>query len=418
MATKDSVAVSVEEVSRLSSQLNELVHGYSGIRDTQKKNAIRAKAKQIIAATQDPDTQWEDHLVQFAQLGVIREFVHLNVFSHIPPSGSISFKQLADKVNADPRLIARMSFMLTATDILKLEGQDRVSHTPLSQVYLDKHPTGLMSSVLVDEMNVPCSRWPEYFDKYGLTEPGNSPTLCPHTYAWGEPDKHFWFIMSESARRVSDFNNAMSLLEHVQPCTGMYDFGSIADVAKKEPDMNRKLLVDVGGGRGTTLQTIISTYPGIDASRCVLQDRPDVIEHTKQSADPTIQSLGKVPIDFLQESPIPGMHKKFISPGPCFSKCFQCLTTGTGAVAYYIRRCLHDWSDEVCAQILANIRKVCAPDSKVFITEQLLTIPPVAHHVAMDICVSFIRAGSKSNADLCGPDAQYRWQRTHGADVP
>lgn len=366
MSTNGVADASAEDVTKLAAEVSDLVKDYKGIRDTQRKNEIRAKAKAIIAATQDPDTQWEDHIVQFAELGAIRQFVHLGAFALIPREGSISYNELAEKLKADPRLISRMGSILVATHVLKLHGTDRISHTPLSAVYLDRHPPGLMTIILYDEMNVPCGKWPDYFDKHGLKETGDSFELTPHTFAWNQTDKNWWQALSDAPERFANFNDGMSLLEHVQPCLGMYDFGWLAKLA--ESDKERTLLVDVGGGRGTTLQTIIEAYPGIDASRCVLQERPDVLEHARQSEDPVIKALQKHPIDFFKESPV------------------------QGAAAYYIRRCLHDWSDDFCVTILSLMRKSMASDSKLFITEQVLAHPPIAHQIGMDICVCVVQS--------------------------
>jgi O-methyltransferase domain len=58
-----------------------------------------------------------------------------------------------------------------------------------------------------------------------------------------------------------------------------------------------------------------------------------------------------------------------------------------GAKAYFIRRVLHDYSDEDCAKILSNIRAAMAPDSKVLIQEQIMpsiiTNPELEANVAV-----------------------------------
>lgn len=42
------------------------------------------------------------------------------------------------------------------------------------------------------------------------------------------------------------------------------------------------------------------------------------------------------------------------------------------AHAYYIRRCLHNWTDEHCAKILKAIVPAMAPDSRVLIGEMVV----------------------------------------------
>lgn len=309
MAMNGTIDSSADTVTKLVAELGETAKGYTGIHDSRRKNDIRAKAQEIMAATQDPDTQWEDHLVQWAELGVIKEFVHLKVFDKIPAEGEISYQEIAEQTRADVRIITRMANVLVATNVLRFCGVDRVAHTPLSKVYMNKHPTGLMSSILFDEMGVPCSKWPYYFDEHGLQEPGSLFDLCPHTYSWGQPEKNSWEIMSANPERISDFNLGMSLLEHVQPCLGMYDYAWLGEYAQNGSDKERKLLVDVGGGRGTTLQVIINSTPAITASRCVLHERPDVVEQVKGLDEPIIRDIEKIPLDFHKDTPVQGEAK-------------------------------------------------------------------------------------------------------------
>lgn len=45
----------------------------------------------------------------------------------------------------------------------------------------------------------------------------------------------------------------------------------------------------------------------------------------------------------------------------------------TGARAYYFRNVFHDWSNDICAKILANIRPAMAEDSVILIDEIVLS---------------------------------------------
>jgi hypothetical protein len=48
------------------------------------------------------------------------------------------------------------------------------------------------------------------------------------------------------------------------------------------------------------------------------------------------------------------------------------MLTDIDAHAYYIRRCLHNWTDERCIQILKSIVPSMAPDSRVLIGEMVV----------------------------------------------
>lgn len=52
---------------------------------------------------------------------------------------------------------------------------------------------------------------------------------------------------------------------------------------------------------------------------------------------------------------------------------------------YYIRRCLHDYSDEECVKILQHISDAMEADSRLLIVETLLGDQPSAFQAAMDL---------------------------------
>jgi hypothetical protein len=58
-----------------------------------------------------------------------------------------------------------------------------------------------------------------------------------------------------------------------------------------------------------------------------------------------------------------------------------------GAVAYSIRRCLHDYPDDKCVIILSQLAEAMASDSKVLITEQIMENPPNQLAAQTDLCM-------------------------------
>ena len=57
---------------------------------------------------------------------------------------------------------------------------------------------------------------------------------------------------------------------------------------------------------------------------------------------------------------------------------------------YYIRRCLHDYGDKDAAEILLQIQKAMAADSRLLIVELILENPPTASGSATDIIMATI----------------------------
>jgi hypothetical protein len=59
----------------------------------------------------------------------------------------------------------------------------------------------------------------------------------------------------------------------------------------------------------------------------------------------------------------------------------------SGALIYFIRRCLHDYSDEDCVGILKQLVAAAAPDSKILICEQIVENPPPPLVAQTDFCM-------------------------------
>ncbi len=115
---------------------------------------------------------------------------------------------------------------------------------------------------------------------------------------------------------------------------GAYDFGKFRQV------------VDVAGGRGLLLATILERHPTVTG---VLFDLPDVIK----GAEATLASHGAqgrcrtVGGDFFQAVP-------------------------TGADAYILKHIIHDWDDQRAVAILRNIREAMDPAGRLLVVEVVI----------------------------------------------
>ncbi|RSN07996.1 SAM-dependent methyltransferase [Streptomyces sp. WAC 05977] len=100
-------------------------------------------------------------------------------------------------------------------------------------------------------------------------------------------------------------------------------------------------VVDIGGGNGTLLRTIVDEHPGVSG---VVFDRA----HVTGSA--VTEPGGRLRFeagDFFEEVP-------------------------TGAQTYLLSRVLHDWDDEDCDRILHNCRRACDAGARLLVVERLL----------------------------------------------
>ncbi len=192
----------------------------------------------------------------------------------------------------------------------------------------------------------------------------------PHSIKTGEPAFNqvygvdLWQYFAEIDPAAGQaFDAAMTNLsvQSNELIARTYDFSSF------------RTLVDVGGGRGSTLATVLATHPGLHG---ILVDRLSVVAGAKE----VLQAAGVadrcqvVPGDFLTDS-IPA-----------------------GADTYMFRNVLHDWNDEDACAVLRNCRQAMPGQGRVLVIEQVLPPPPAKvpwRAAGLDITMLINHAGRK-----------------------
>ena len=106
-------------------------------------------------------------------------------------------------------------------------------------------------------------------------------------------------------------------------------------------------LMDVGGGNGMLLASILRTYPGLCG---VLADLPHVLDRAQQ-------------LDFLG-----GELESRIAMEPC--DFFR--EVPPGCQAYVMKSVIHDWDDDRAHEILVNCRRVVPADGALLLVEWAL----------------------------------------------
>jgi hypothetical protein len=148
---------------------------------------------------------------------------------------------------------------------------------------------------------------PKYFEEYGRKEP-QTMNHIPATFAFGHPEWSFYEMLQRDPEWMPRFMKTMKPIEEKMPIAGIYDFGWVVKVAQENPTSNRPLFVDVGGGGGHAIKAIHDEFPGLPLNRCVLQDRPEVIEAVKSLDDADMREVQKMVIDFHEEQPVKGVE--------------------------------------------------------------------------------------------------------------
>jgi hypothetical protein len=105
-------------------------------------------------------------------------------------------------------------------------------------------------------------------------------------------------------------------------------------------------VVDVGGGRGLLLATILRAHPAL---RGVLFDQPDVVE----GAVPLLEGAGVA-------------DRCGIVAGDMFAE------VPAGGDTYVLSRVIHDWDDERAGAILRSCRRAMRPGASLLLVERVL----------------------------------------------
>jgi len=133
------------------------------------------------------------------------------------------------------------------------------------------------------------------------------------------------------------FNQAMTDLSTIDgpAVADAYDFAGISSI------------VDVAGGHGLLLATILGRHPNMKGT---LYEMPYVLEGAKSGP--------------LQ----PLMDRCKLESGDMFS------SVPAGADAYIMKHIIHDWTDEQCVQILKACRKAVNPGGKLLVVDNVIPL--------------------------------------------
>jgi O-methyltransferase domain/Dimerisation domain len=165
-----------------------------------------------------------------------------------------------------------------------------------------------------------------------------------HSVTTGEPafehvyGMHQFDYLSLHPDKAKIFDDAMvSVSSMTNPVIAKaYDFSSFATI------------VDIAGGYGSTLCTILAANP---RTRGVLFDMPHVMEGARQyvAGEGLTDRCTCVPGDFFEAVP-------------------------AGADAYFMKHIIHDWDDARCIQLLRNCHAAAPAKAKLLVCERV--VPP------------------------------------------
>ena len=242
-------------------------------------------------------------------------------------TGDKTPEELAAVANAHAPSLYRLLRALASIGIFAEMAERRFTLTPLAQCLRSDAPDSVREFARFVGTPGAWRAWEEFPHSVKTGEPGFRKAFGlenPFDYFNTHPDEAAIFdgAMTDNSRQ-----SAPAIAE-------AYDFGRF------------RQLVDIAGGRGLLLATILKRYANL---RGVLFDLPHVIEGAKPALaahglDGRCQAVGG---DFFQS--VPG-----------------------GAEAYLLKHIIHDWDDDRAVAILRNIRRAIDPSGRLLIVEMVI----------------------------------------------
>lgn len=243
---------------------------------------------------------------------------------------SDTVEALASRTSTRPDTLLRLLRALADLGLVAADGPGRFALTSRGALLRRDHPAGLRSLALMQTWAPNHAAWSELSTAVatggGTFEAANGAGL--------------WPTLSRHPRQQAAFDGAMARrgTQQARTIVAACDLTGIGTV------------VDVGGGRGALLASLLADQPQL---RGVLADRPDVVAEAGELLDRAgVADRCEVRgVDFLVAVP-------------------------AGGDAYVLSNILHDWTDEECDRILRAVRTAMPPGSRLWVLERVLDPDP------------------------------------------
>jgi hypothetical protein len=265
--------------------------------------------------------RWVSHLIYVAaKLELADRLKH----------GPRTVEELATAAEVQASALYRLLRALASVGVFAEVKDKRFELTPLAVTLQKAVPGSMHAAALWFEGGYSEDAWKQLL--HGV-KTGETPCLKAHgvsRFEYLEKHPEDLRIFGEAMTNISSTENPA--------IAAAYKFSKI------------RTLVDVGGGNGSLLATILSANPKL---RGVLFDLPSVSAHAKQDRYLTAKGVAErcklESGDFFEEVP-------------------------KGGDAYIMKRTLHDWDDERGAKILANCCVAMSEKGRVLVVDSV--IPP------------------------------------------
>nr|A0A2Z5XAK6.1 RecName: Full=Methyltransferase phm5; AltName: Full=Phomasetin biosynthesis cluster protein 5 [Pyrenochaetopsis sp.]BBC43188.1 methyltransferase [Pyrenochaetopsis sp.] len=334
--------------------------------------AVKSSTVDVRAALQSAGA----HYMNLIEFGILKVFIDHQIFDHIPAEGSISVTDLATRTKAEVSLLQRFSDYLVASEVLASPAPHELAHTTRSLSYRSEEIAAGFVSHVYHFFLRPMATWTAYFEENGLREPKDAKTI-PLGLATGHPEEDLYGVLDKEPRLAYMFNVAQARSAAIFPMKGLYDFAWLREALEDHIGAESPAIVDIGGSHGLALKELLAENPFIPSKRCAVLDFPQTVEQAQQNLDEDLRDIHFIGGSMLEPLPV-ALH---------------------AAGIYQFRRVLSDFVDKDIILALEQVRRVCAPYSRVLIIEELVKASRDKFAIAQDISVLNFGGKRRSEAD-------------------
>ena len=242
--------------------------------------------------------------------------------------GPRTVEDLATTAGVQPLALYRILRALASVGVFAETKNRRFKLTPLAATLRIDVPASMHGWALMINENWGWDSWKELL--HGV-KTGEMPFLKAH----GMPIFEYFEKHPEDLQVFGESMTSLSRSEN-PTVPAAYKFSGI------------RTLVDVGGGHGSLLATILKANPKLKG---VLYDQPSVIARAEKDQHVTAKGI---------------KERCRLESGNFFE------AVPTGGDAYIMKYILHDWNDEACVKILANCRDAMNEKGKILVVDNVI----------------------------------------------
>lgn len=262
-------------------------------------------------------------LFGFAATKMVSAAAKLDIADQLA-NGPKYYIDIAKSIGANQKAVHRLMRALASMGVFAETAPGTYALTPVSQLLRSNVP-GSMRDMAVMITS------PSHWLPWGKLEDTIKKGISVADEVFGKP---LWDYFRDNEEEGRIFNAAMTSFS-----------GMTAAAVAQTYDFNRfSKIVDVGGGHGLLLATLLNSAP---VARGVLYDLPQVTK----DAGPLLTGVS---------------DRVEIIGGSFFDSVPE------GGDCYVLKHIIHDWDDDRCVQILSNIRKAMRPDARVLVLDALM----------------------------------------------